>query len=41
MSILKEIYDYKINFVSKQKERVSQKDIVNQIKLNNKKGFIF
>ena len=41
MSILKEIYDYKINFVSKQKERISQKEIVGQIKSSNKEEFIF
>ena len=41
MSILKEIYDYKINFVNKQKERISQKEIVNQIKSSNKEEFIF
>jgi indole-3-glycerol phosphate synthase len=41
MSILKEIYDYKLNFVSKQKKILPQKEIEKEIKIddNNKNSF--
>ena len=41
MSILKKIYEYKLDFVSKQKSTVSQKEIELKIKTNLKKNISF
>ncbi len=41
MTILQEIYDYKVDFVKKKKELISQKDIASQINLNKKNEFVF
>ena len=35
MSILKEIYEYKIDFVSNQKEIIPQSKIENKLNINN------
>lgn len=41
MSILKEIYEYKLDFVSKQKKIISQADILKKIKNNKHKNLFF
>ena len=41
MSILKEIYEYKINFVNKQKKLHTQSDILNKLKNITSHDFSF
>ena len=41
MSILKEIYEYKKNFVEQQKNKCSQKEIENQLIIDKNRSFKF
>ena len=41
MSILKEIYEYKIDFVNKQKKLHTQSDILNKLKNITSQDFSF